>query len=104
MAVRWNVLLGHCSKEKELEIALLPVKPGSISAKDKTALAKAGILVVEHEAPETLRLLRPTAELDASDMLGCALRALCDGSISTTGVQALFTRHVGAAFAAKKKA
>jgi hypothetical protein len=87
-----------------MEVALLPVKPGSLSAKDKAALAEAGVVVIEHETPETLRLLRPTAELDASDMLECALRALCDGNIASTSVQALFARHVGAAYAAKKKA
>ena len=58
------------------EPCILPVKPGSLNAKDKAALRKAGVIVVEHESPEEIRFLRPTADIDSSDMLLCAMRAL----------------------------
>lgn len=67
-----------------LEPLLLPVKPGSLNTKDKAELRKTGVLVIEHDNPAELRLLKPHAELDANDMLRCAMKALC----SNTGVSA----------------
>lgn len=55
---------------------ILPVRPGSLSAKDKAALRRAGVIVIEHEQPDELRLLRPRSEVDAGQMLNCALQAL----------------------------
>lgn len=86
-----------------MEIALLPVKAGTISAEDKAALREAGVVVVEHEAPETLRLLTPTAELGTSDLLASAMFALVDGGHASTAAQASFTQHVGALYRAKRK-
>ena len=53
------------------EPAILPVKPGTINAKDKAALSKAGVIVVEHDDPGGLRLIKVNAELDG---WACLLR------------------------------
>ena len=55
---------------------ILPVKPGTIAADDRAELRAAGIIVIECEAPDELRLLRARSELSHSDMLQCALTAL----------------------------
>lgn len=86
------------------EPTLLPVTPGSLSADDKATLREAGVIVIEHEHPETLRLLRPAADLDSSELLACAMKALCDPNNASVSVQASFTRAFGAAIANKKKA
>lgn len=57
---------------------------------------------MEHDEPETLRLLRPAVDLDSSEMLRCAMKALCNENASSTAVQAVFTRYLGAALATKK--
>lgn len=67
------------------EIAILPVVPGSLSKADKAALRKAGVVVLEHADPSSLRLIRPTAELDSSDMLACAMKALQSSKGSSGG-------------------
>lgn len=94
------------------EPILLPVKPGSLSAKDNTVLRRAGVIVIEHEAPETLRLLRPNAELDSSlrqaqTMLTCAVHALSaapsDTSHSATKQRAAFVEGLAKALAAQSK-
>jgi nucleoside-diphosphate-sugar epimerase len=61
------------------EPAILPVCPQSLSDRDRAALRRAGVVVIEHENPDELRLLRPSADVDASDMLRCALTALAHG-------------------------
>ena len=58
------------------EPLLLPVKPDTLNAKDKAALRNAGVIVIEHDNPSELRLLRPTAELDSCDLLRCAMQGL----------------------------
>lgn len=58
------------------EPTLLPVKPGTLNAKDKTALRKAGIVVIEHDDPESLRLLKPCTEINGDDLLMAALRGM----------------------------
>lgn len=64
-----------------MEPTLLPVKPGTLSPEDKNALRNAGIIVIEHENPAELKLMKPTAEIDGSEILRCAMKAL----ISYTG-------------------
>jgi hypothetical protein len=65
------------TKEKLMtEPVLLPVKPGTLNAKDKATLRKAGVIVIEHDNPSELRLLRPSSELDGGDLLRAALTAL----------------------------
>lgn len=58
------------------EPAILPVKPGAISPKDKAALRKAGVTVVECDDPAALRLIKPEAELDGFGMLIAAMRGI----------------------------
>lgn len=58
------------------EVTLLPVKPGSLTIEDKTILREVGVIVIEHENPHEIRLLRPSAEVAASDLLMCAMKAL----------------------------
>ncbi len=86
-----------------MEVALLPVKPGTMSADDKATLREVGVVVVEHEEPETLRLLTPTAELGTSDLLGAAMFALVDSGHASTSTLAAFTLQVGALIRAKRK-
>jgi ATP phosphoribosyltransferase regulatory subunit HisZ len=85
---------GLTAKEKTMEIALLPIKPGTMSAKDKATLREAGVVVVEHEKPETLRLLTPTAEIGTMDMLRAAMFALVDSGNASTSARADFTTMV----------
>lgn len=77
-----------------MEIALLPVKPGTMSAEDKATLREAGVVVVEHEEPETLRLLTPTAEIGTTDMLRAAMFALVDSGNASTAARADFTTFI----------
>lgn len=58
------------------ELLLLPVKPGSLADEDLQALKAAGVTVIYHDAPETLRLIRAESELSAGVMLRCAMQAL----------------------------
>lgn len=58
------------------EPLLLPVKPGSLSRADMRKLSAAGIIVVQHECPGDLRLIKPSLEISAGDILRCALKAL----------------------------
>jgi len=58
------------------EPTLFPVKPGTLNAKDKTALRKAGVIVIEHEDPESLRLLKPCSKIDGDELLLAALRGI----------------------------
>ena len=71
---------------------ILPVEPGTLSSGDRDALRKAGVVVIEHPAPGTLRLLRPTVEVDGGDMLCAAMQALASGS--TGGQDANRTKFV----------
>jgi hypothetical protein len=80
-----------------MDIALLPIKPGTMSAEDKAMLREAGVVVVEHEESHTLRLLTPTAELGGGDLFACAMHALAGPSNSaSSSCQADFTRAVAA--------
>jgi len=84
------------------DATILPVRPGTLSAKDKRALSAAGVVVVEHENPAEVRLLRPAADLDSSAMLLCAMRALSklEGA-SAKEQRELFSRLVLAELEAK---
>lgn len=58
------------------EPTLLPVRPGTISDEDRALLRDFGVIVIEHENPEELRLIQPGVEIDAGTMLTSALAAL----------------------------
>lgn len=62
------------------EPTILFVKPGAISAADKTALHDAGVVVVEIENPQDVKLARAGFELPASGMLAAALAAMSEPS------------------------
>ena len=79
------------AKEKT-EPAVLFVKPQSVSADDKGALALAGIIVVEVEDPTAVKLVRAHSEVSSSDMMMAAMRAI-DGH-SCDSVKASFVRHL----------
>ena len=62
------------------EPIILPVRPGSITSRAKSDLRKAGVIVVEHENPSELKLIRPSSEVDSPTLLKSALLALCKES------------------------
>lgn len=69
-----------------MEPTLLPVKPGTLTKQDKATIRKAGVIVVEHENPTELRLIKPSAEIGSSDLLRCAMQALAaDRGYGATG-------------------
>lgn len=86
------------------EPIILPVKPGTLTVKDKAELRKAGVIVIEHDNPAELRLLRPLAELDSSDMLLCAMKALTSDKTMTSQARETFAVLVCQALAAKSDA
>lgn len=55
---------------------IMPVKPGTISDADKAALKEIGVLVIEHEDPDSIRLITPMNETDSGAMLRMAVKAL----------------------------
>lgn len=55
---------------------ILPVKPGSINDADRAALKEIGVLVIEHEVPESIRLITPLTETSQAEMLKLAVKAL----------------------------
>ena len=65
------------------EPSILVVHPKSIAPKDKRALKDAGIIVIEADDPASVRFLKPNAELDGSELLLCAMRAIASQSIYT---------------------
>lgn len=85
------------------EPAIMPVKPGSISEKDRATLRRVGVVVIECDSPADLRLLRPQNELDAGDMLHCALQALVSGKDfdNASAQRQKFTRLIAALVAEK---
>lgn len=78
------------------EICLLPIKPGVLDSYDKQELKKVGIIVLEVENPEEIKLIRPTIELSANQLTRSAIEALmelCDGSLT----HSRFVRSLGKA-------
>jgi len=80
------------------EPMIMPVRPGTLDAYDKRELRKIGVVVIEHENPEELRLLKPMAEVSGGAMLVAAVRALTQpGGNYVTSAQTQFAREVAAA-------
>ena len=73
------------------EPTLLPVRPGTLTPNDKAKLSKIGIIVIEHENPAELRLLKPCADISGNVLLIAALEALnsttANGYLSNAQVQ-----------------
>ena len=64
------------------EPAVLFVKPGAVKPSDKTALRKAGIVVVEVEDPNAVKFIVPQrlpSELTPTDLLMAAISAVVGG-------------------------
>lgn len=81
---------------------ILAVKPGTVSEADKIRLNAAGVVVIEHRSPNSLRLLRAESLLDGDDLLACAMHALRQGGYASSSTQADFTQAVSRAVLAKK--
>jgi hypothetical protein len=86
------------------EPCLLIVRPGSLTKADKLLARKIGIVTIEHDNPAELRLLRPSAEVDGSDMLRCAMKALASVNGTSASTQREnFTRLIAAALDAQER-
>jgi hypothetical protein len=86
------------------EPLLLPVRPGTLSAKDKKSLSDAGVIVIEHERPQELRLIKPHAELDSGDLFVAAMNALTsEAGPSAQNQRETFTKLVAASLNANVK-
>ncbi len=56
---------------------ILVTKPDVLNQRDKAALRKAGVVVVEADDPSAVKLLQPDApEITGNDMLWAALKGL----------------------------
>lgn len=58
------------------QVSVMPVLPGTITELDKAKLAEIGVIVIEHECPESIRMIRPEAEISGSGLLFAALSAI----------------------------
>lgn len=58
--------------------AILFVKPGAVSAADKTALHDAGVVVVEVENPHDVKLVRASATIAGDAMFSALLGAVVE--------------------------
>lgn len=61
---------------KKSEPTIMFVRPGAVSADDKTTLHGAGIIVIEIDDPQAVKLVRAGVELEAGAMLNAAARAV----------------------------
>ena len=55
---------------------ILFCKPGAVQPDDKVVLQAAGVLVVEIENPQDVKLTRAHSEIDGSELLTLACRAI----------------------------
>lgn len=55
---------------------ILFVKPNAISPRDKKALSTAGVIVVEVDDPQAVKLVRASVELDGGALLRAAAQAM----------------------------
>ena len=81
---------------------VLPIKPGTLKRRDISELRRARIVVIEHEDPESLRLLPRHGGGDTSLLLDCALRALTNG-VTASGQREAFTELLAKAYSKIKK-
>lgn len=61
---------------KERDPTIMFVKPSAISADDKAALQRAGVIVIEIENPQDAKLVRAGVELEAGTLLRAAAQAI----------------------------
>jgi hypothetical protein len=63
--------------------AILFVKPDAISVDDKATLKAAGVLVVEIDDPASAKFTRAAAEVESTEMLRVAAKAIRSSEIAT---------------------
>lgn len=80
--------------------AILFVKPKAIKAGDKTALRRAGVIVIEVANPADMRFVRAHAELTGSEMLTAAMKAISENQYSYAA-KTKFAEMIIEAFLAK---
>ena len=61
--------------------SILFVKPGAISAEDKSTLKESGVIVVEIGDPSAVKFIKASTELSGGDIL----RAACEAIVDTNG-------------------
>jgi hypothetical protein len=76
------------------EPTILFCKPKAISPADRKVLEKRGVLVVEVADPQSVRLVKPHAELDAGELLLAAVKAIDDQNSITASARTLFGGHL----------
>lgn len=69
---------------------ILFCKPKAILPADRKALEKQGIIVVEVLDPQSVRLVKPHAELDAGELLLAAIEAIDAQTSITASATTLF--------------
>lgn len=84
------------------EPLLMPVKPRTLSDSDKLALRELGVFAFDHPNPEQVRLLRSVVELNGSDLLLAAMRALNTRRNLSDHAREDFAKHVLAALEGPK--
>lgn len=57
---------------------ILITKPGSVSKEDKKKLAESGVIAIEAENIDDVKMLNPHEELDAGDLFYSALIAIAE--------------------------
>jgi hypothetical protein len=83
--------------------SILFVKPKSVSQADKKALRQAGVVIVEIDDPQSVKFIKASAEIDGSELLNAAIKAINEHNHTTASVKALFGRAICAAIEAKAK-
>ncbi len=87
-----------------IDPVMLFVKPNAISVEDKATLKEAGVIVIEVERPNDVKLVRAHSELSGGELLQAAARAISetpDGSFANE-VRKKFANAVCAAIVAQQ--
>lgn len=63
---------------------ILVVPPKTISSQQKASFTKKGIIVIESDNPDKVRLLNPEVNIDTNDFFMAALKALEIDYLDTT--------------------
>ena len=81
---------------------ILIVKPGVLSAADKAALRKAGVVPITATEPGEVRFIRAETELDGGELALAAMKALATSS-NMRNEHGLFVKLIGEALAERKE-
>ena len=82
------------------EPIIMPIRHGSLSPNDKKKLADAGVIVIERDHPDSLKILRPSSVLNSDDIALAALKALTGKSSLTNEARSEFAFLIARAFEA----